>query len=95
MMRWHKTHPRGGKPQYMGFSPGCAPTPLPRSKPPSRSSYSVASMRSCYAVMVRAIRREGGTNADAREYLAARGGGFRKPYWMTPQQWADVKRNKR
>jgi hypothetical protein len=22
MMRWHKKHPRGGKPQYMGFSAG-------------------------------------------------------------------------
>lgn len=21
-MRWHKKHPRGGKPQYMGFSTG-------------------------------------------------------------------------
>lgn len=21
-MRWHKKHPRGGKPQYMGFSAG-------------------------------------------------------------------------
>ena len=22
MMRWHKKHPRGGKPQYMGFDTG-------------------------------------------------------------------------